>query len=329
MHVRVIIGVVASVVAGAMVLSAYADNPRFTADFGQWHLAARTVLNGDDPYMTNGPGMKYPWPWPFMYPATVICLVMPFAWFPENIGAMVFVAISTFVMVMAITRRSLHLLVLLVSLPFQSSAVLGQWSLLLTAAVFYPALGFLAVVKPQAGLPVVAATRDRRGLMFAAGISAVLLIASFVLLPRWPAEWLRILSLSSNNERYLPPLLSVGGMFLPLALLRWRRREAWLLLGMSVLPQSLSFYFLLPLFTIPRNFGESVALAVISTAGIFTGALLKPEQMPLMDFFRFSSNVAVLSVYLPCLLLLLIRENQGVENPPLLPSIQKRLLKYT
>ena len=250
-----------------------------------------------------------------MYPATVAFLVMPFTFLPEADGATLFVALSTFVMVMAITRSGFHLLPLLASVPFHSSVKLAQWSLLLTAAVFYPALGFLAVVKPQAGLPVLATVRDRRALIIASAIALLLLVFSLALIPGWPGEWLEILRVARNNQRYVVPLMSAGGFLLPLALLRWRRREAWLLLGMSVLPQSFSFYFLLPLFTIPRNFAESVSLLVFSTAGMYVGASLTSGTMTPVELFHWSSNVAVLSTYLPCLVLLLIRENVSGPSP--------------
>jgi hypothetical protein len=103
-----------------------------------------------------------------MYPATVIFLVLPFAWLPEPTAAASFGFVSSFVMAMGITKSGLHLLPLVLSVPFQSSAGLAQWSLLLTAALFYPVLGFLAVVKPQAGLPVLAAAREKKPAHFAA-----------------------------------------------------------------------------------------------------------------------------------------------------------------
>ena len=252
-----------------------------------------------------------------MYPATVVFVVMPFAWMREPDAACAFAALSSFVMVMAITRKSLHLLPMLASLPLNSSATLGQWSLLLTAAMYYPVLGFLAAVKPQAGVPVLAAGRDRKALVWAAGIAIALLIASLALIPRWPQEWVDILSNQENTARYVSPVSSYGGFLLPLALLRWRRREAWLLLGMSLFPQSFSFYFLLPLFTIPRNFAESVFLLVISTAGMYIGATLTSNTMTPVEFFHWSSSVAVLSTYLPCLALRLIRENVSGPSPRL------------
>ena len=295
--------------AAWLLYSAYQENPGFTADFGQWHLAARTVLNSEDPYLTNGPGLKYQWPWPFMYPATVIFPVIPLAWLPEVAAGMVFTGVCTFVMIMAITRTSLHLLPLVASIPFQMSAGLGQWSLLATAAVFYPALAFIFAIKPQAGIPVLLAARTSRAVLVAVGIGIMLFAASIILLPNWINDWLRILRDGANNERYIPPVLSYGGLILPLVLLRWRLRESWLLLGMSILPQSLSYYFLLPLYTIPRSLGESVCLVGFSTA-VF---LLAP---PGENFFQWSSDLAVVGVYLPCLFMILLRNG----NPNTLRS---------
>ena len=186
------------------------------------------------------------------------------------------------------------------------SVELGQLSLLLTAALFIPILGFLVVVKPQAGLPVAAAIRDRRALAIAALIGVILVVMSLAILPRWPLEWFAIIK---NDPRYLPPIFRIGGFLMLLALLRWKRPEAWLLLVTALLPQSVTYYYLLPLFTIPRNFAESLALAAVSTAGIYLGAVVMPHGLTGIPFYEFSGNVAMLSVYLPCLILLLIREN--------------------
>lgn len=313
--VRVLVALLASLLAAGILLDAYAGNPKFTADFGQWHLAARTVLSGENPYLTNGPGLEHYWPWPFTYPAPVIFLALPLAWLPEVYAAMAFSGLSTFVMVLAVTRKSLHLMPLLISVPFVMSARLGQLSLLLSAAVFYQWLSFLLVVKPQAAMPVVMATRDRRALALSAAMGAALLLASFVVLPDWPREWLDIVSRPDQNAKYLSPLTGVGGFLLPLVLLKWRRRESWLLLGMAVLPQSQTFYFLLPLFTIPRNFAESLGLVFVSTLGIYLGALLMPASMSLADFYRWSIDVAVLSTYFPCLALILFRRKESETSP--------------
>jgi hypothetical protein len=314
--VRVVISTFASCLASYILYSNYAEYPGFTADFGQWHLGARTLLSGENPYLTNGPGLQYHWPWSFSYPAPAILLVTPLAWMPEVVGAMVFVSLSTFVMVMGLTRTGLFLIPLLLSVPFHLSAGLAQWSLLLTAAVFYPPLAFLLVVKPQAALPVAMALREKRGLWIAAFVAGALVIASLVLLPDWPRQWLGILLQRQNHEKYLSPLVASGGIVLLLALLRWRRREAWLLLGMAVLPQSQSFYFLLPLFTIPANLSESLILLFASTLGIYLGGLLMPPGIEGSEFYRWSINVAVFSTYIPCLIMVLRRANiPGGQSP--------------
>jgi len=304
---------------GALAIyDTYRNHPGFSSDFGAWYWGARAVLNGDDPYSTFGPGLKYGWSTPFVYPLTVVFLGIPFAWMSEPASAALFVAISTFVMTMAITQRGFHLLPMVITPPFQMSVTLGQLSLLFTAAMFYPILCFLTAVKPHAGLPLVAATRSRRAIIAATVLGAMLFCVSMAVLPRWPVEWIRIIQ---KDPRYLVPVLRAGGILIPLALLRWRRREAWLLLVTSILPQSLTFYYLLPLFTIPRNFPEALSLATLATLGIYLGAHLMPAGLSGPPFYRWSGNVAVLSVYLPCLTLLLIRENR--EQPELVPGVSR------
>jgi hypothetical protein len=301
------LAVVASALAAYLCYDAYAGNPKFTSDFGQWWLGAKTLLNGESPYLTNGPGNKYPWPWDFTYPLPAAMLAVPFAWLPEMWGAVAFVAGSAAIMVFAITRNGFHLTPMLLSVPFQMSASLAQWSLLLTAAVFYPWLSFLLVVKPQAAIPVWRWNRIGAAFGFA------LLIVSLVLIPDWPLQWYRVLAEPENHSKYLSPVTAVGGFLLPLVLLKWRRREAWLLFLMAVIPQSVTFYFLLPLFTIPKDWRESIGLLGVSTFGIYLGALLMPE-LSQTDFYHWSLSVAVLSTYIPCLILVLLRKNEAQES---------------
>src|SRR5687768_12964707 len=47
---RVCLAIATGMFAAWLLYAAYRDTPGFTADFAQWHLAARTVLNGDNPY---------------------------------------------------------------------------------------------------------------------------------------------------------------------------------------------------------------------------------------------------------------------------------------
>ena len=144
--------------------------------------------------------------------------------------------------------------------------------------------------------------------MLAAGIGVLLVAASLALIPRWPLEWLEIIR---SDKRYLPPITRFGGFLILLVLLRWKRRESWLLLVMALLPQSLTFYCVLPLFTIPKNFTESLSLAAVSTLGIYLGAALMPDGISGMRYYEWSGNVVMLSVYLPCLILILLRENSA------------------
>lgn len=64
-------------------------------------------------------------------------------------------------------------------------------------------------------------------------MSAGLLLASFVIQPRWPLEWISQL----HGYQHFVPFLIVPGPLLALALLRWRDRDARLLLLCCILPQ--------------------------------------------------------------------------------------------
>ena len=76
---------------------------------------------------------------------------------------------------------------MLLGAAFIVAAGLGQWTPLVTATLLLPALGFLAVVKPNVGLASVAADPSRIRIL---GGGALLLL-SLAFQPNWPAEWLR------------------------------------------------------------------------------------------------------------------------------------------
>ena len=71
-------------------------------------------------------------------------------------------AISTAVLAYVVTRHSYHLLPLFLSASFAHAAVMGQWSLILTAAMLVPWLAFLGAVKPNVGIAMLGASLSWR-----------------------------------------------------------------------------------------------------------------------------------------------------------------------
>jgi len=110
---------------------------------------------------------------------------------------------------------------------WQVAAFLG--GLLLLAVALLPALLPLTLVKPHIGLPI-ALTRLtwRRALA-----CAVFGLATFAIMPDWPLRWLRLVG---GFNGYIP-LLTLPGVLLLLALLRWRDLDARYLLLCAIIPQ--------------------------------------------------------------------------------------------
>ena len=277
------------------------------SDFGSVWFGARALLEGRNPYLLVGRGLEFE-QWPLIYPGPALVSAIPFAAFTERAATMVFVGVSSFLLALGVTRRGWHLLPLFITEAYISSAKLGQWSILFAAALCLPWLAALAVAKPQAAIPVLLhATKSTTWKAALAG-AVVLIASSFAFMPDWPQFWWANLKGVENME---PPILRAGGFLLVLALLKWTRPEAWLLLATACLPQSWGWYGTLSLFTIPRTIKESLALVLAAAAGLLIGAALMPPNLGERGFYSWAGGVVVISVYLPCLVLVLLRRNDG------------------
>jgi len=132
--------VIASFAAG-LLLRSYYKQADFKADFSVAWFGASALMNGGNPYALVGPGRIYDWEWPLLYPVTALVPVIPFTLLSEQVAALSFIGLSTFLLVWGTTTKSWHLLPIFVSEAFASSARLAQWSILMTAALFIPLLG--------------------------------------------------------------------------------------------------------------------------------------------------------------------------------------------
>src|SRR5688500_20281127 len=127
-----------------------------------WY-GAGALANGDNPYSLVGPGRAFDFWSLLIYPATALVAVMPLMALSEHAAAIVFVAFSTFLLAFGVTRNVWHLLPLFLTEPYANSARLGQWSILLTAFLFFPLLGLLLCAKPQPAIPRLLDTACRSG----------------------------------------------------------------------------------------------------------------------------------------------------------------------
>jgi hypothetical protein len=274
-------------------------------DFVQFRYHASVWLRGADPYAGGYPIMRggRVVPEPLFYPFPALLVIAPFTLLPVRIATAAFVASSAGVLALGLLRQSSESLPLFLGSGFLVSLVLGQWSPLVTATLLFPALGWLAVIKPNIGLAVTAA----RPRWFAVIGGSLFLVLTLAIQPNWPAEWVRNLH---SMPPHPAPVFLPGGVLLLIALTRWRRWEARLLVAVACVPQLMYFADQLPLWLIPRTRRETMVLSATSMLS-WTGALVigvRGARQP-----AFSSDAFVLlGVYVPAFVMVLRRPNEGV-----------------
>jgi hypothetical protein len=261
------------------------------ADF-RWalHLAHR-VLARQNPYDT--PLEQYP------LPAALFAL--PFVKLPTEVAAGLFWGISSFLLAFGLTRHGYTRLLIFLAYPYWAGILTVQWSPLIVASAFFPLLLPATLAKPQVGLPVLLTRLTRRGLL----ACAVVVLVSLIAMPHWPVQWLR----QTGNYQHFIPLLVLPGPLLLLALLRYRNRDAWLLLFSAFLPQRWFFDSFI-LWLIPQSRREIVWTAFFSWgAGIF-----RWYHAP--HSYTEVGRITIIFLYLPMLAVLLLRRRQdGAASP--------------
>ena len=172
-------------------------------------------------------------------------------------------------------------------------------------------------MKPNLGLALLS-YRPSRGAILGC---IVVGLVSFAFLPSWLLDWHPN---TASLVGHPPPILTPVGALVLLALLRWRRPEARLLLAMACVPQLLFFADQLPLFLIPRTRREMMTLTLCSAIGFFVW------------YIRFADNPAyvlaaapyvIWSSYLPCLAMVLRRPNEG-DTPEWIERALARVVRF-
>ena len=310
---RVLIALVIALTAATLHYFRATQNLGWS-DFTPLWQAARLMMSGENPYQLIGPGKQYHSPYPMYYPATTFVTVAPFAAISSfQWAATAFVFVSTLLLAYGCTASGWHLLPIFPSIAFLTSATLGQWSILMTAMVFIPLLGFLAVAKPQSALPVLLSSKRRLTWVSAIGGGLIVLIVSVVMMPAWPLEWW---TMARSSPDFVPPVLRFMGFAIPLVLLRWRRPESWLVLVSACIPQTWPPYNGLILMTVASTYRQASLLSLTSSASWILFAWFADG----LDVQRERSMMAaVLNIggYLPAVLMILRRPNTG----PGLPAI--------
>jgi hypothetical protein len=265
------------------------------ADF-RWalHLAQRLIAR-QNPYDT--PFEQYPLPAAFF--------ALPLLRLRPEIAAGVFYGISTFFLALGITRNNYGRLLIFLAYPYWAGLFVAQWSAMIAASAFFPVLLPATMMKPQLGLPVFLTRLSRRGLL-----SCLLVVGvSFAILPQWPLLWLR----QTHYYEHFIPLLVFPGPLLLLALLRYRDRDAWLLLLAALMPQRWFFDSFI-LWLIPKARRE-----IVLTVGFSWGAgIWRWYHIP--HSFRQVGRWTVLFIYLPMLVVLLLRRYHDSSTVLLNPA---------
>jgi hypothetical protein len=233
----------------ARTLPMYYPGP---GDFN-WALDTATALmQGKDPYAFEPSSLKVP------YPLPVALFGAPFVALPKPLAAAIFFGASSGLLAYGILRSGEPWrLVVFASFPYIYALMFAQWSPLIAASWFFPALApLLVLVKPNIALPVALNRLTRRGVAFAGGV----LLVSLLIYPSWPWRWLEM---TGEYARIVPLLTLPFGPMLAFALVRWRDERARLLAAMSVLPFR-GVYDLVALWLVPRSLHQAFLLAMLS-----------------------------------------------------------------
>jgi hypothetical protein len=125
------------------------------------------------------------------------------------------------------------------------------------------------------------------------------------------ASWLHQL----KAVPHVAPLISytVVGPLVLVALTRWRRPEARLLVAMACVPLTPALYESVPLFLLVRRRGEGIALAALIAVAWVVWAF---DPATTYDAgLAWSGKLMIWCVYLPCTIAILYRPNVWSDRP--------------
>jgi len=256
------------------------------ADF-RWAIRlAQSLVNRQNPY--SAPVQ--------LYPLTAAFFGLPFLRLTPEIAAGMFWGISSFLLALGLTREGYGKLLIFFAYPYWAGILTVQWSPIICAAAFFPLLLPATMAKPQLGLPVFLTRMSLRGVAACAVLAAV----SLAVMPNWPRLWLRQI----GNYDHFFPLLVLPGPLLSLALLRYRDRDARLLMLAALMPQRW-FYDSFILWLIPQSRREIVWTVFCSWgAGIW-------RWYHIPHSFTEVGRCTVILLYLPMLAVVLLRKAPG------------------
>lgn len=257
------------------------------ADFGWSIHLAQKFLAGQNPYDTTLE--QYPFP--------AALFGMPFVRVRPEIAAGIFWGLSSFLLALGLTRRGYQRLFVFLAYPYWLGLLTAQWSSVIMASAFFPWLLPVTMAKPQVGLPVFLTRLSRRGVV----ACLILGLISLALLPRWPRLWLG----QTGYYQHFFAILIVPGPLVLLALVRYRDRDAWLLVLTSLMPQRWFFDSFI-LWLIPKS-----RRSILFTVALSWCAGIWRAYHPPTSFLQVGRWI-VLSTYLPMLAIVLFRRREEI-----------------
>lgn len=300
---RIVVALLIALVAGVAAAAAAARTigTPVPGDFEFWWRATRIWVGGGNPYAGVPNTAGWPLPDPLFYPMPALVLTWPLHALALPVAAGLFMGVSSGLLAWALSASGWWRLWLLASAPFAMAVKLGQWTPLLTAGVILPVAGIALAAKPTLGLALAMYRLDRRTIAGAALFG----VATLLLRPTWPMEWLANLQHVATHP---PPIATPLGCILVLALLRWRQPEARLLFALACVPQLLFFADQLAVGLVARTRSELTTLVALQLgAWLCWWAWIGPNDA----YVDAAAPFVLLGVYLPALVMVLRRPNSA------------------
>jgi hypothetical protein len=268
-----------------------------SSDFSWAIHLAQGLLAGQNPYDTPKE----------QYPLTAGLVAIPFLWLHPETAAAVFYGLGSALLAFGLTRSGFHRLLVFLCYPYWVGLLTVQWSTIITASAFFPLLACVTMAKPQVGLPVFLTHINRRSFWSCVALG----LLSLVVMPRWPQLWIG----QMGYYQHFFAIAVLPGPLILLALLRYRDRDAWLLLLNSLMPQRW-FFDAFVLWLIPKSRWEVIVTVVFSWASGIWRWYHQPAT------FEVVGRWIVLSIYLPMLAMVLLRkrESNGGSDGQVMPD---------
>jgi hypothetical protein len=286
----------AALFTALLVLPRLRIAPSFPSDLDQIWFAARALVAGKNPYEAVGPGRVFAWEWAVFYPLPAILLVAPFTILPVTAARFVFSIVAGATLGYAMGTRWRLLWPLFLSQAFFLAVSRNQWSPFMLAAIWLPAIGFVAAAKPNIGLVAIAG-QQRHTVVRVVMPAAAVVILSFLIRPSWFGEWLELVRSAPNKEM---AFLQPGGLILLSALLLWRTTEGRILITTGIVPQTPSVYDALLLFPICQTRAQATLLALLTHLAQISALHLGPYESH-DDYYDAMAKILVLIVMIPAL----------------------------